>query len=66
MRLFFRLRKKPKGKIVNFHGREQFIFEYNGKYAIYNVGVYARNLHNSNIITHVSLTKVPNLQECNL
>lgn len=62
--LFYRLKNRPKGKVINFHGKEQFIFEYKGKYAIYNIGVYARNTYNHNIITHVSFTKVPNLQEC--
>lgn len=64
--LFYRLRNKPKGKIITFHGKEQFLFRYKTKYAIYSVQVYGRNSYNENIITHVGFTKIPNLKECGI
>jgi len=62
--LFYRIKDKPKKKVTTFHGTEQFLFKFKNKYAIYSVQVYARNSYNKNMITHVSLQKVPNLREC--
>ena len=62
--LFYRLKKKPKGRTKTFHGMDMFSFTFNGKYAIYRVQVYARNDYDPNIITAVGFTKIPNLKEC--
>lgn len=64
--LFLHLRNKPKGKLKIFHGKEQFIFQFKNKHAIYSVNVYARSSYNKNIITDVGFTKVPNLKECDV
>ena len=62
--LFYRLEKKPKGKIITFHGKEQFMFKFKNRYAIYSVQVYAGNSYNHDIITRVGFVKIPNLKDC--
>lgn len=62
--LFLRLRNRPKGRIKEFHGREQFLVKHKDKYAIYGVHIYARSKIDPNIMTDVGFQKIPNLQEC--